>query len=326
MNPQTQAKLSKIIRYLRYYPKDLWLALQFLAQHWIACAIEQENSNQSYVEHLYRYFLRKSDQQSDIDFYVALLDQAKVSHLGLLFSFLMIPASWEQKLFHTQANFSHHLARLNLVQNELPSAQRILDLGGASGRELRGSLLTMGYPHRPTQIDIVDLPIEARFCQSDAVMIERHTTPEGTQIDYHYISMTDLSMFADNMFDFVWSGQSIEHISRIDVDLVMKESYRVLKPGGYFCLDTPNRQITRLQVRQGFIHPEHQYEYVPSELVTQLSDQGFIVVEQKAVSPMPMSFATARFSRLELIHSIGLGDDPNLGYSFYLSAQKPIQD
>ena len=320
MNRETQVKLSKVFRYLRYYPKALWQILQFWIRHRVACTLDRDNSNQTYVKHLYQYFLRASDRQTDIDFYSKQLDQGKVSRLVLLFSFLMIPASWEQKLFHTQGNFSHHRARLALVQ-ELPSAERILDLGGASGHDPRGSLLTMGYPHHPKQIDIVDLPIEQRFFQSDAPTIEQHTTDE-TQIHYHYISMTDLSTFADQTFDLVWSGQSIEHITEAEADLVIQEVYRVLKPGGYFCLDTPNRQLTLLQVRQGFVHPEHKFEYVPSELAAKLSDRGFRIVEQKAVSPMPMSYETGRFSRLELIHAIDLGNDPNRGYSFYLSSQK----
>jgi SAM-dependent methyltransferase len=322
MNREIQAKIFKVFRYLRYYPQDLWQVLQFLVRHQLACAIERNNTNQTYVQHLYQYFLKVGDRQSDIDFYSKQLDQGNVSRLALLFSFLMIPASWEQKLFHTQGNFSHHLARLALVQNELPSAQQILDLGGASGHDPQGSLLAMGYPHPAKQIDIIDLPIEQRFFQSDAPMIEQYATAQGTQIYYHYISMTDLSMFADRTFDLVWSGQSIEHIAQAEADLLIQEVHRVLKPGGYFCLDTPNRQLTLLQVRQGFVHPEHKVEYVPSQLVAKLSDRGFRVIDQKAVSPMPMSYATNRFSRLELIDAIGLGDEPNLGYSFYLSSQK----
>lgn len=323
MNRRTQAKLFKVFRYLRYYPQDLWQVLQFWVRHRIAVAITQDHSHQAYVQHLYQYFLNTRDRQADdIDFYSNQLDQGKISRLGLLFSFLMIPASWEQKFFHTQGNFSHHQARLKLVQNELPAAQRILDLGGASGSDPQGSLLAMGYPYHPKRIDIVDLPIAERFFQSDAPPIEQYTTAHATEIRYHYISMTDLSTFADQTFDLVWSGQSIEHITQAEADLVIQEVYRVLKPGGYFCLDTPNRQLTLLQVRQGFVHPEHKFEYLPSELAAKLSDRAFRVVAQKAVSPMPMSYATGRFSRLELIRAINLGDDPTLGYSFYLNGQK----
>lgn len=318
MNRETQVKLSKVLRYLRYYPHDLWQISRFWVRHQLA----QEKSDRAFVEHLYQYFLQV-EHPSDIEFYANQLDQGKVSRLGLLCSFLMIPASWEQKFFHTQGNFSHHQARLRLIQTELPAAERILDLGGAAGDDPRGSLLAMGYPHRPKQIDIVDLPIDQRFFQSNTPPIERHTA-EGTQIHYHYLSMTDLSTFAEGTFDLVWSGQSIEHITQAEADLVIQAVYRVLKPGGYFCLDTPNRQLTVLQVRQGFIHPEHKIEYVPKQLAAKLSDRGFRIVRQKAVSPMPMSDKTGRFSRLELIHAIGLGDDPNLGYSFFLSAQKPV--
>ena len=44
--------------------------------------------------------------------------------------------------------------------------------------------------------------------------------------------------FKDNVFDLVFSNQVIEHIYNTDVFL--KESFRVLKKGGYFIVITPN--------------------------------------------------------------------------------------
>jgi len=234
----------------------------------------------------------------------------------------MIPASVEQKLFHTQGILSHHQARLELVQKQLPAAQYILDIGGASGSEPSGSLLLMGYPHQPKRIDIVDLPGNERFFQSSSPDIKTYTTPQGTQIDYHYVSMTGITKFPDATFDLVWSGQSIEHITPEEASIVISQVYRILKPNGYFCLDTPNRHMTLLQVKQGFVHPEHKIEYFPKELVDKLTKIGFAIVQQKAVSPMPISYQRGRFNRLELIHSKSLADDPNNGYSFYLECQK----
>ena len=323
--PNRQAVFTKVIRYLRYYPTDLGLLAYFLIRHNVSCLFKQENNNKIFVHNIYRYFLGKPDCQTGTDFFVKQLDSGKVTRKDLLLSFLMLPASLEQRYFKTQGLYSHHQARLELVQTTLPAAKHILDLGGASDNNPSGSLLSMGYPHQPRQIDIIDLPDEARLIKAASTHgLKLYQTPQGTEVHYHYTSMTHLSIFPDETFDLVWSGQSIEHITPAEAAIVMEQVYRVLKPGAFFCLDTPNRSLTLLQVRQGFVHPEHKIEYDPLELTQQLAKAGFDVVAQKAVSPMPISYQTERFNRLEFIDSKSLGDNPDEGYSFYLQCQKPL--
>ena len=323
--PSQQALFTKIIRYLRYYPADLGLIAYFLARHNLSSVLGQENSHKAFIQDVYQYFLRKPDADEDVEFFLEQLDSGKATHTTLLLSFFMLPASLEQRFFKAQGLASHHQARLQLVQKTLPAANRILDLGGASDNNPSGSLLGMGYPHQPQQIDIIDLPAEDRFFKSSPTHgMTSYLTPQGTTVQYHYTSMTNISGFLDETFDLVWSGQSIEHITSDDAAIVMKQVYRVLKPGGFFCLDTPNRHLTLLQVRQGFVHPEHKIEYVPGELAQRLAEAGFIIVEQKAVSPMPISHRAGRFNRLEFIQSTSLGDNPDEGYSFYLQCQKPL--
>ncbi|MBE9033409.1 methyltransferase domain-containing protein [filamentous cyanobacterium LEGE 11480] len=323
--PSQKAVLTKVVRYLRYYPVDLGAMVYFLVRHNLSGLLQRDQSNQTFVRNLYQYFLGKPDCQTGIDFFTGQLDSGQVTRQNLLFSFLMLPASLEQKFFNTQGILSHHQARLELVQKALPTAERILDLGGASDNNPSGSLLGMGYPHQPKQIDIIDLPDEERLIKVESNHgMQFYQTPEGTEIHYHYTSMTNLSAFPEGTFDLVWSGQSIEHITPDEAAIVMAEVYRVLKPGAFFCLDTPNRRLTLLQVRQGFVHPEHKIEYVPLELAEQLTAAGFDVVDQKAVSPMPISDQTDRFNRLEFIDSTSLSDHPDDGYSFYLQCQKPM--
>ncbi|MEM1241844.1 MAG: methyltransferase domain-containing protein [Cyanobacteria bacterium P01_H01_bin.26] len=323
--PNRQAVFAKVIRYLRYYPVDLGAMVYFLIQHNLSSLFKQDKSNKTFVRNVYQYFLGKSDCHTGVDFFIDQLESGQVTRKSLLFSFLMLPASLEQRFFKTQGLHSHHQARLELVQKLLPAAEHILDLGGASDNNPSGSLLGMGYPHRPKQIDIIDLPDEARLIKSSSTHgMTFYKTPQGTDIHYHYTSMTNLSTFSDETFDLVWSGQSIEHITPTEAAIVMEQVYRVLKPGAFFCLDTPNRSLTLLQVRQGFVHPEHKIEYVPLELAKQLAKAGFVVVDQKSVSPMPISYQTGRFNRLEFIDSTSLGDNPEEGYSFYLQCQKPL--
>lgn len=49
----------------------------------------------------------------------------------------------------------------------------------------------------------------------------------------------DKLLFGDSTFDVVISFDVFEHIP--DTDLHLKEIYRVLKPGGYYLLQTPNK-------------------------------------------------------------------------------------
>jgi len=53
-------------------------------------------------------------------------------------------------------------------------------------------------------------------------------------------------LFDDNSIDVVFSGDFFEHISNEDKVLVIREVYRVLKPGGLFTIKTPN--LTYLKI------------------------------------------------------------------------------
>lgn len=314
--------LFKVFRYVIFYPFDLFLVLIFLMVNSFYWLTRIKADNEKYIINFYKYFINSPPLDSEVQFYLKKLDSGEITRTSLIFSFLMIPAEIEKKIFKTTGISSHHLARLTLVQKNLPPAKVILDLGGAAGHLVEGSLLAMGYPSIPDQVHIIDLPPEQRMFGSAILPTNEVTTPQGTKITYYYQSMTDLSNFENEIMDLVWSGQSIEHITEHESEKVFTEVHRVLKNGGYFCLDTPNRKLTRLQVRIGFVHPEHKLEYDPEHLINNIEKFGFKVVDKKAVSPMPFSLRTGRFSRLELIDAVGLSEYPDEGYSFYLKCQK----
>ena len=77
-----------------------------------------------------------------------------------------------------------------------------------------GALVLMGYPYTFDEIVIVDLPSEDRheLYQDD----QRLTSVDvaGGRVSYRYHSMTDLSSYPAASFDMVYSGESIEHITR----------------------------------------------------------------------------------------------------------------
>lgn len=72
-------------------------------------------------------------------------------------------------------------------------------------------------------------------------------SPEFINIDSRYLShihhvrdVKDLSIFKDNFADFIYACHVLEHISHKDIDLVLMEWKRVLKPGGKLRISVPD--------------------------------------------------------------------------------------
>lgn len=53
-------------------------------------------------------------------------------------------------------------------------------------------------------------------------------------------------LFDDSFFDAVFSGDVFEHLTREEKINFINEIYRVLKPGGYFTIKTPNKDYLRI--------------------------------------------------------------------------------
>lgn len=81
--------------------------------------------------------------------------------------------------------------------------------------------------------------------------------------------------FGDNQFDVVITFQVIEHIE--DDVAFLKEIYRVLKPGGFAIITTPNRPMSLSR------NPWHIREYTGKEL-GDLAAKTFSRVEVKGIS------------------------------------------
>jgi len=69
----------------------------------------------------------------------------------------------------------------------------------------------------------------------------------GLQGDFHIGDARALP-FEDEHFDVIYSADVFEHISRETKDAVVKEMYRVLKPGGRVIIKTPNLDYLRLTI------------------------------------------------------------------------------
>lgn len=251
----------------------------------------------------------------------AIVGKARVGIVRAVLGFFQWPASSERRVLGFSANAAHHRARLELVRTALPAGRVVLDLGGSCGGIPEGGLLHMGYPHGPEKVVVVDIPPDIQFWKHAAPPAELRHGP--TTVCYQYTGMNDLSAFADGSIDGAWGGQCIEHVPRAVAQRTMAEVLRVLRPGGWFCLDTPNRALTRLLVRVGYIHPEHFAEYFPAELAALLQENGFEVRRRLAVSALPVSRRLGRFWKHEVAHGALLGADPDDGFSFFIEARKP---
>lgn len=211
-----------------------------------------------------------------------------------------------------------HAAREVMVRG-LPKADTIVDLGGGADDRPMGAMVFMGYPYRFDTLTIVEPPREDRhdlyknLAPGDPI---EYDTGRGV-VQYLYTSMADLSPIPSGSVDLVFSGESIEHVTREDCERVLAETRRVLKPCGRFCFDTPNRAVTRVQFGDGqFINPDHKYEYTHAEMRDLLDRHGFEVEEQKGISWCP-SAAEGRFDLGEIMENIGVYDDIENCYLLY---------
>ena len=257
-----------------------------------------------------------------MQYYLQALQRKSMSRIGVLQSVLRSSEFRSVRGLPVHPLNALHQARMMVVQRLLPPAQIIVDLGGAARDHPEGALLAMGYPYRPHRVIVVDLPPERRIGTG-----WEHTqsliTADGVHISYHYGSMSDLSFRMGGSVDLVWAGQSIEHVTEAEAEVTCREAFRVLRPGGYFCLDTPNAVLTRLQSPKEMIHPEHKKEYCVHEMVALLERVGFRVLEGKGICPMPHSLQTGIFDQAEITRNIGFSDRPEEGYLFFLKAIKP---
>lgn len=211
-----------------------------------------------------------------------------------------------------------HNARVRMVSTLLPKGDVILDLGGANC-----PLYKMGYPHNFKKLYLIDLPPEARCEMYKEVVVDPDC--DGGEVVIKYGDMTELDAFADSSVDLVWSGQSIEHVPLEAGRKMCQAAYRVLKPGGAFCLDTPNRLISRIHTHDvggGIIHPEHCIEYEPAQLRELLEEAGFTVQKVSGVCEMPCTAQSGTFDYMDFLYGQQICDDVESSYIQYFHCVK----
>jgi predicted SAM-dependent methyltransferase len=258
--------------------------------------------DKQFIKQAYRFILRRSPDEGGLNHFLKELGKGRISREQLLGQMVSSREFTETVLFPNLGT-ALHFSRCQFVKS-LPVAKHILDLGGTASASPDGALVSMGYPYRFDQLTIVDLPSDERhpnYAYGDAY--STHQSPLGP-VSYIYQSMTDLSCFQPQSFDLVFSGQSIEHVTELEGSLVIAKVFELLVPGGYFCLDTPNRRVTSLQ-GENFVDPDHKIEYTHTVLSKKLTDAGFKICEAKGLHYARECLDSGSFSEQQVARKIG---------------------
>lgn len=230
---------------------------------------------------LFHLFFGREPDLSDNGAYVKEVESGELKPRQLL-EWFVHSAEWSHLAPMTEFGPALHYGR-GLFIRSLPRAQRILDIGGAAASDPGGGLVLMGYPYRFAELVIVDLPNEERHPLYRGDIRPNFVQTAKGPVTYRYHSMTDLSGLPSASFDLVYSGQSIEHVSRPEAGRVLAQVRRVLKVGGVLALDTPNSKLTRLQGSY-LVDPDHKYEYTHSEMVSMIRGNGFKIERVHGIS------------------------------------------
>jgi len=275
-------------------------------------------SSAEFADLAYQMLLNRRIDPGGQQAYVPLLDSGQMSRYQLIVTLIN---STEFKA--PQISETLHRSRLQLVR-QLPKADVIVDLGGSCAGRPEGALVVMGYPHRFKSLTIVEPPREERHviysdhCGEYRDVIRSRSGP----VNYLFTSMTNLSAIAPGTVDLVYSGESIEHVTREDAQTTLKQVRRILKPGGLFCLDTPNRAVTKLQCPTEYINSDHKYEYTHAELSTLLKKSGFVIREAKGLCLAEQSVKGGTFLPDECIRNEGIFENIGASYLLYYECQR----
>lgn len=90
-------------------------------------------------------------------------------------------------------------------------------------------------------------------------------------VDVHVDTCEDLSLFASQSVDFVFSSHLIEHI--VETKKALKEWYRVVKNNGYLILYVPHKELYPNVGKEG-ANPDHKHDFMPDDIVSLMKEVG----------------------------------------------------
>jgi SAM-dependent methyltransferase len=182
---------------------------------------------------------------------------------------LLSPKRWGNDL--------HHIVYSNVLQ-VLPLGGRVLDI--CSGDAFIPYYI---YSRRADQIVCVD------YNSNAARHAMRYHSAPGIQ--YQHRSIFDFEGGGEPMFDVVVIRGAIEHFTQQQQQAIFSLAKRVLKPGGYFCGDTPANQ------KNDKLLESHEYEWRDeAQMREELSHVFDDIQTQVYVNREPVNGTTLRTS------------------------------
>lgn len=159
----------------------------------------------------------------------------------------------------------HQKVRRNLqhlIKQSASKPIRLLDIGG------RSSPYTVGLK---AQVTIVDLPRESELQEqlNLGVTADLLGQLKRTRSNIQEVILEDIlkSSLAANSFDGAVAVEVIEHI--LEDEMFLEQIARILKPGGWLYLTTPNGDYIRNEYPH--FNPDHVRHYSRVQLATLLS-------------------------------------------------------
>jgi 2-polyprenyl-6-hydroxyphenyl methylase/3-demethylubiquinone-9 3-methyltransferase len=208
------------------------------------------------------------------------------------------------------------------------SGKRALDIG-CGGGFLAEEFAQLGF--EVVGIDPSTVSIETA---------RSHAASSGLRIDYRIGSGEELPV-EDSEFDVIYCCDVLEHVSNLD--RVVSETARAMKPGGLYLFDTVNRTFTSklvtIKIAQDWaptrifdvtVH-DWQMFIKPTELADSLARHGLIVGEIVGLGPLAsvpsvlLNFVRARSGRItygELSRRMNVGQVKSTTISYMGFATK----
>lgn len=169
---------------------------------------------------------------------------------------------YDNKYYLARDPLCVHLAQSIKQEMKTHTLKTILDVGCGSGRLVQ-FLNKSGF--------------QAKGCDLSPKAVAMARKLNGTQ-NIRLAGATKLP-FKENCFSLVTSISVIEHLTREEGEKFIREAYRVLTPGGFIFLVTPNygTPVRLLQGKDWFAYkdPTHIYYYTGNSLTQLVTTHGF---------------------------------------------------